>query len=121
LLILSLCLVPHDFGKNKPVIIDSFEIMKLKQQQLEALMDISIASQLLASADEELTRTHPLDRNYNKLGLDLKPVRCPGLPGFDSSETYLTAIIFPDEQIFSRVEDRTKVYCQRIQPTNTTQ
>eukprot|EP01122_Echinamoeba_exundans_P012170 TRINITY_DN503_c0_g1_i1.p1 TRINITY_DN503_c0_g1~~TRINITY_DN503_c0_g1_i1.p1 ORF type:complete len:911 (+),score=243.47 TRINITY_DN503_c0_g1_i1:100-2733(+) len=66
--------VPHDFGKNKPVIIDSFEILKLKQQQLEALMDISIASQLLSSADEELTRTHPLDRNYNKLGLDLKPM-----------------------------------------------
>lgn len=66
--------MPHDFGRSKPLVIDTFEILKLKQQQLEALMDISIASQLIASGNDELTRTHPLDRNYVKLGLDLKPV-----------------------------------------------
>jgi len=65
-------LIPTDFGKNKVQMIDSFAILTLKMKQLEALLDIQIASSLLQQ--ETLVGVHPADQNYKKLGALLKPL-----------------------------------------------
>lgn len=63
-------IIPHDFGRDVPPLINNLELLKAKMAQLEALMDIEIANKLMESQGEELTRTHPLDRNYKKLGIE---------------------------------------------------
>jgi len=64
-------LIPTDFGKNKVTIIDSFDILTKKMRQLEALLDIQIASSLMS---DSILGMHPSDQNYKKLGAILKPL-----------------------------------------------
>lgn len=63
-------LIPHDFGRTVPEAIDNFSLLKLKMRQLETLLDIMIAAQML---DEKppLIPTNPTDTNYKKLGVEL--------------------------------------------------
>lgn len=63
-------LIPHDFGRSNPEAIDNFSLLKLKMRQLETLLDIMIAAQML---DEKppLIQSNPTDMNYKKLGVEL--------------------------------------------------
>jgi len=65
-------LIPTDFGKNKVTIIDSFDILSLKMKQIEALLEVQIASSLLQ--EDQVIGLHPADQNYKKLGAILKPL-----------------------------------------------
>jgi poly [ADP-ribose] polymerase len=65
--------VPHDFGRNAPEIIDNFSLLKLKMKQLETLLDILIASELLKEK-EPLIQKNPSDLNYQKMKVELVPL-----------------------------------------------
>lgn len=62
--------IPHDFGRTVPEAIDNFSILKLKMKQLETLLDIMIAAQMLDEAPP-LIQSNPSDMNYKKLGVEL--------------------------------------------------
>jgi poly [ADP-ribose] polymerase len=66
-------LVAHDFGRNAPDNIDSFSILRLKMKQIETLLDIMIAAQMLNESDP-LVQTNPTDLNYQKLKVELTPL-----------------------------------------------
>lgn len=62
--------IAHDFGRNAPEIIDNFSLLKLKMKQLETLLDIMIAAELL-NEKEPLIQRNPSDLNYQKLKVEM--------------------------------------------------
>ncbi|XP_061544406.1 protein mono-ADP-ribosyltransferase PARP3 isoform X2 [Phycodurus eques] len=85
--------IPHNFGRNRPPIIDNDEIVKRKREMLIVLADIELAQTLKAEtekAQEEMIETvpHPLDQDYNSLKCKLSLMR-KGTKAFKIIETYL--------------------------------
>eukprot|EP01121_Diplochlamys_sp_Union-15-3_P014292 TRINITY_DN4536_c0_g2_i2.p1 TRINITY_DN4536_c0_g2~~TRINITY_DN4536_c0_g2_i2.p1 ORF type:complete len:373 (+),score=57.13 TRINITY_DN4536_c0_g2_i2:122-1120(+) len=66
-------LIPTDFGRGKVPLIDSFTMLQQKMSQMEALMDIQIASSLI-SKERTLAQVHPTDSNYEQLGCEIHPL-----------------------------------------------
>ncbi|GLD95978.1 hypothetical protein PINS_up004656 [Pythium insidiosum] len=74
-------LIPHDFGRALPPIIDSLDEIKLKIDLLEVLADIEISQKLqrerrraASSKSSDGIAIHPLDAQYKLLGVDLEPL-----------------------------------------------
>eukprot|EP01126_Amoeba_proteus_P027976 TRINITY_DN2767_c0_g1_i3.p1 TRINITY_DN2767_c0_g1~~TRINITY_DN2767_c0_g1_i3.p1 ORF type:complete len:739 (-),score=170.05 TRINITY_DN2767_c0_g1_i3:252-2468(-) len=65
-------IIPTDFGKKLVQRIDTFEILNSKLKQMEALIDVQVASSLLT--EELVDNLNPSDNNYKKLGVVLKPL-----------------------------------------------
>eukprot|EP01123_Difflugia_compressa_P012721 TRINITY_DN5562_c0_g1_i1.p1 TRINITY_DN5562_c0_g1~~TRINITY_DN5562_c0_g1_i1.p1 ORF type:complete len:410 (-),score=75.15 TRINITY_DN5562_c0_g1_i1:14-1156(-) len=65
-------LTPTDFGKKKVEIIDNFDTIQLKMKQIEALMDIQVASSLMK--EQSIVGQHLTDTNYQRLGAKLTPL-----------------------------------------------
>ncbi|XP_078104592.1 protein mono-ADP-ribosyltransferase PARP3 [Sander vitreus] len=70
--------IPHNFGRNRPPIIDDQEIVEKKKEMLMVLADIELAQTLKSEtekAQEEMIETvtvpHPLDQDYNSLKCSL--------------------------------------------------
>lgn len=64
--------IPHNFGRNRPPVIDNKEIVEKKKEMLMVLADIELAQTLKSEtekAQEEMIETvpHPLDQDYNSL------------------------------------------------------
>jgi hypothetical protein len=64
-------LVPHDFGETAPPLIESSETVAKKQKLLEALMDISIATDMSETAD---AAADPVVAQYRGLNCGLTPL-----------------------------------------------
>lgn len=59
-------LIPHDFGMQKPPLLDNNELISSKCQMLDSLLEIEVAYSLLKeSSGDDLE--DPLDINYRKL------------------------------------------------------
>ncbi|KAL0978326.1 hypothetical protein UPYG_G00169020 [Umbra pygmaea] len=88
--------IPHNFGRNRPPVIDSAEIMEKKKEMLLVLADIEIAQNLKAEtekAQEEMEVEkvpHPLDQNYLSLNCKLSLLQ-RDTEEFKVIETYLKA------------------------------
>ncbi|XP_061640889.1 protein mono-ADP-ribosyltransferase PARP3 isoform X2 [Phyllopteryx taeniolatus] len=85
--------IPHNFGRNRPPIIDNDEILKKKKEMLIVLADIELVQTLKSEtekAQEEMIATvpHPLDQDYNSLKCKLSLMR-KGTKAFKIIETYL--------------------------------
>eukprot|EP01098_Paradermamoeba_levis_P011937 TRINITY_DN5143_c0_g1_i1.p1 TRINITY_DN5143_c0_g1~~TRINITY_DN5143_c0_g1_i1.p1 ORF type:complete len:317 (-),score=92.91 TRINITY_DN5143_c0_g1_i1:225-1175(-) len=65
-------LIPHSFGRNRPTIINTDEMLRKKLQMLEALADIEIAAKFMGETD--VGKDNPIDSNYKKLNNKLDPV-----------------------------------------------
>jgi len=65
-------IIPHDFGVKNAPIIDNEDLIKEKNQLLEALLDMEITTSLLKSGEGE--ETDQITANYNKLNTELNPV-----------------------------------------------
>ncbi|XP_034142896.1 protein mono-ADP-ribosyltransferase PARP3 isoform X1 [Esox lucius] len=69
--------IPHNFGRNRPPVIDSSEIVDKKKEMLLVLADIEIAQNLKAETEKfqeemEVEKVpHPLDQNYLSLNCKL--------------------------------------------------
>ncbi|XP_034248574.1 poly [ADP-ribose] polymerase [Thrips palmi] len=64
-------LVPHDFGVDKPPLLNTEELIKQKMNIIDNLLEIEIAYNLLeggASSDN----VHPIDAQYEKLKADIE-------------------------------------------------
>lgn len=81
-------LIPHDFGLAKPKILDNIELIQLKTQMIDNLLEIEIAySMLKGSVGDE--NEHPIDVHYKKLKSIIEPVD-PNSEEFKRIEQYMT-------------------------------
>lgn len=66
-------LVPHDFGVERPPIIDTTEMVSTKMEMLESLMEMEFAYGLLKTETDD--NLNPIDGHYNQLNTEIKPVK----------------------------------------------
>ncbi|XP_037385906.1 protein mono-ADP-ribosyltransferase PARP3 [Talpa occidentalis] len=67
--------IPHNFGRNRPPLINSPELLQAKKDMLLVLADIELAQALQAAPEEEEKVEevpHPLDRDYQLLKCQLQ-------------------------------------------------
>uniref|UniRef100_A0A8C5WDR3 Poly [ADP-ribose] polymerase n=1 Tax=Leptobrachium leishanense TaxID=445787 RepID=A0A8C5WDR3_9ANUR len=71
-------IIPHNFGRTTPPVIDSQDVLQAKKDMLLVLADIELAQTLQAGKlkevkEEEIEVSHPLDVDYEllKCGLDV--------------------------------------------------
>ena len=68
-------LIPHDFGMQKPPLLDNEDAIKTKTSMLDNLMEIEIAYSLLKTdGEEEDSDRDPLDIHFEKLKTDMKVI-----------------------------------------------
>lgn len=67
-------LIPHDFGMQKPPLLDTEEVISTKTQMLDSLMEIEFAYSILKSEDNEGESKDPLDVHFEKLHTDMEVV-----------------------------------------------
>ena len=67
-------LIPHDFGMERPPIINTTEMVISKTEMLESLMEIEIAYGLIKESKESCDTVNPVDTNYKQLNTELKVV-----------------------------------------------
>lgn len=64
-------LIPHDFGRKTPPVLDNCEIIKSKLDMLESLMEIEVAFNLLKAGDAVKDKD-PIDAHYEKLNTEIE-------------------------------------------------
>ncbi|KAF5309111.1 hypothetical protein D9619_012829 [Psilocybe cf. subviscida] len=65
-------IIPHDFGRNRPLVIDNATTLKRELDLVDALGDMEVASKLLKSTihtDASGNPVNPIDANFRSLGL----------------------------------------------------
>ncbi|KLJ05624.1 hypothetical protein EMPG_09333 [Blastomyces silverae] len=63
-------LIPHVFGRRRPPVIGTLDLIKREVDLLETLTDMEIANEILKDAKTSETGLHPLDVQFSGLGLD---------------------------------------------------
>jgi len=66
-------IIPHDFGRTRPPVINTKVLLKKKIEMVESLADIQIATTLLKKQSLEITE-NPIDTNYKSLHCGLTPL-----------------------------------------------
>ncbi|CEL52142.1 poly [Rhizoctonia solani AG-1 IB] len=61
-------IIPHDFGRNKPIIIDNNDILKRELELVDSLGDMSLTASLMAPK-KKIKSTHELDAQLASLDL----------------------------------------------------
>lgn len=69
-------LIPHDFGMKKPPPLDNEEIIKIKTQMVDNLLEIEVAYSLLKQKGGEGEAKDPLDVHYEQLKTDMEVSTC---------------------------------------------
>lgn len=64
-------LIPHDFGMQKPPLLETEEVITTKTLMLDNLMEIEFAYSILKSEDEGDKEKDPLDVHFEKLHTDM--------------------------------------------------
>jgi len=80
-------LIPHNFGRNVPPLIDSVPLLKAKMKQIETLLEVQIAQQLLREA--AAAGIHPADAKYSKLSTKIEVLE-EGSIDWQLASQYLT-------------------------------
>lgn len=62
--------IPHNFGRNIPPIIDTPVKLKQETELVQNLTDMKISSQIIAQSKGSDADVHPLDKQLESLGLD---------------------------------------------------
>lgn len=82
-------LIPHDFGRERPPIINNLVMVKKEIELLETLTDLKDATDVMKTKVDELVRMHPLDRQYHGLGMQEMTPLDPATEEFGVLESYL--------------------------------
>ncbi|CAG2173208.1 unnamed protein product, partial [Oppiella nova] len=67
-------LIPHNFGTDRPPVIDSEDMIKTKMDMLDALLDIEMAYDMITSGGEAVEGEDPIDQHYKKLNTTIEPL-----------------------------------------------
>ena len=78
--------IPHNFGMRKPPLINTLQAVANKMKLLEALGEIEVAMTALSHTAQ--SHIHPVDRKYESLRCDIKPV-APTSDVFGMVERYM--------------------------------
>ncbi|KAG9101442.1 hypothetical protein FS749_006946 [Ceratobasidium sp. UAMH 11750] len=62
--------IPHDFGRMKPVIIDNNDILKRELELVDSLGDMSLTASLMAPKKKITSKIHELDAQLASLDLE---------------------------------------------------
>ncbi|KAF9456807.1 PARP-domain-containing protein [Collybia nuda] len=84
-------IIPHDFGRQRPIVIGDVNLLKKELELVDALGDMEIASKLIAStvlADDNGNPINPLDANFRSLGLTSMDPIMKGSSEFKALEAY---------------------------------
>ncbi|RDB29175.1 Poly [ADP-ribose] polymerase 2 [Hypsizygus marmoreus] len=72
-------IIPHDFGRQRPIVIENAMLLKKELDLVDALGDMEIASKLISStiqADENGKPLNPLDAHFRSLSLShMEPIK----------------------------------------------
>lgn len=63
-------LIPHVFGRHRPPTLNTNAQIKKEIDLLEALTDMDVANEIMVSSKEDHDDTHPLDRQFQSLGME---------------------------------------------------
>ncbi|TPX32566.1 hypothetical protein SmJEL517_g04376 [Synchytrium microbalum] len=66
-------LIPHDFGRNQVVVIDSIEAVRQKITLLDTLSEMEIVQQIIQAGEGD-TDEDPIDIHYRSLKTELEPI-----------------------------------------------
>jgi poly [ADP-ribose] polymerase len=61
--------IPHSFGRNRPPIIRTLDMLKPEIELLDSLSDLKNADEILKKAKETASQIHPLDSRFQGLGM----------------------------------------------------
>uniref|UniRef100_A0A158P5W0 Poly [ADP-ribose] polymerase n=1 Tax=Angiostrongylus cantonensis TaxID=6313 RepID=A0A158P5W0_ANGCA len=82
-------LIPHNFGMEKPPLLDSLQLIKEKCDMLSSLLEIQIAYEVISGQqDGEAVDRDPVDVNYEKLKCEMEVVD-PESSEFEIIKTYM--------------------------------
>ncbi|OHF01880.1 hypothetical protein CORC01_02758 [Colletotrichum orchidophilum] len=81
-------LIPHAFGRNRPPIIGSGNMLKKEVDLLDSLSDMKVAADLM-KVDRKNNDVHPADRQYQGLGMEEMTPLDPKSPEFTLLAEYL--------------------------------
>lgn len=79
--------IPHDFGRVVPPVIDTTEMVKTKYDLLDMLNDIQIAMAMDETVSTKSLEESPIDSQYKELGCKLEVVE-PGSDEFKMIDLY---------------------------------
>ena len=82
-------LIPHNFGRARPPVINTQVTVKREIELLESLAEMKDAANILKGEIEERSSVHPLDRQYLGLGMDEMTPLDPSSVEFHHLEEYL--------------------------------
>ncbi|QRW00536.1 poly(ADP)-ribose polymerase PARP protein [Ceratobasidium sp. AG-Ba] len=81
-------IIPHDFGRMKPVIIDNNDILKRELELVDSLGDMSLTASLMAPKKKAVSNIHELDAQLASLDLASIDVVDPKSSEFDAVLKY---------------------------------
>ncbi|EEH17643.2 hypothetical protein PABG_00206 [Paracoccidioides brasiliensis Pb03] len=82
-------LIPHVFGRHRPPVIGSQDIIKREVDLLETLTDMEIANEIMKDAKASENGVHYLDMQYQGLGLQEMSPLDPATAEYRELEDYL--------------------------------
>lgn len=82
-------LIPHDFGRHRPLIINDDNLLKKELELLESLSDMKVATDLMKVEKKVHDPIHPLDQRFQGLGLDEMTALDHKSAEFELLENYL--------------------------------
>ncbi|KAG9698518.1 PARP-domain-containing protein, partial [Aureobasidium melanogenum] len=81
--------IPHSFGRNRPPIIRTLEMLKPEIDLLDSLSDLKNADEILKKAKESASQIHPLDSRFRGLGMQEMQALSPSSSEFAEINQYL--------------------------------
>ncbi|KAI4719294.1 PARP-domain-containing protein [Aureobasidium sp. EXF-10727] len=81
--------IPHSFGRNRPPIIRTLDMLKPEIELLDSLSDLKNADEILKKAKETASQIHPLDSRFQGLGMQEMQVLEPSSSEFSEINQYL--------------------------------
>ncbi|CAG9944454.1 unnamed protein product [Clonostachys rosea f. rosea IK726] len=82
-------LIPHAFGRNRPPIISDSALLKKEIELLESLSDMKDAADIMKIDRKTVDTVHPLDRQFQGLGLNEMTTLDHSSVEFNSLKDYL--------------------------------
>lgn len=85
-------IIPHDFGRNRPPVIATTAQLKREIDLLESLSDMKAAADIMKMDRKKTSASdiHPLDKQFQALGLDEMTALAPKSSEFEQLSNYLT-------------------------------
>jgi len=81
--------IPHSFGRNRPPIIQTLDMLKPEIELLDSLSDLKNADEILKKAKETASQIHPLDSRFQGLGMQEMLPLAPSSSEFSEIDQYL--------------------------------